>query len=102
LLYHCEFFTEINPKPEKKGRMMGNRKSELSETVEAVSKYVGTLAGKVVVSSKEFVDCIKNLATTKPEPKKELSRASVESQAKEQPAEVKKKKATGKQARPKK
>ena len=47
---------------------MDNHKSELLETVETVSKFAGTLAGKVVVRSREISDCAKNMMTAKPRP----------------------------------
>ena len=82
---------------------MDNQKSELLETVETVSEFAGTLAGRVVVRSREIVDCIKNLATATLEPKPEPSTESTKSQAKKNHAEVEKKKmATSKQARLKK
>jgi len=81
---------------------MDNHKSKLLETVEAVSKFAGTFAGRVVVRSKEIADCVKNLATAKLEPKPEPSTKvteSTKSQAKKKIAEMEKKKATSKQAK---
>ena len=49
--------------------MMDNHKSEFLETVETVSKFAGTLAGKLVVCSKEICDCAKNMMAAKLEPK---------------------------------
>ena len=81
---------------------MDNHKSELLETVEAVSKFAGILAGRVVVRSKKIADCVKNLATAKLEPKPEPSTKvteSIKSQAKKRIVEMEKKKATSKQAK---
>ncbi|MBA7610345.1 hypothetical protein ES703_17553 [subsurface metagenome] len=58
---------------------MDNYKSELLETLETVSKFAGTLAGKVVVRSKEISDCVKNMMTAKLEPKPEASTKATES-----------------------
>jgi hypothetical protein len=69
--------------------MMDNHKSELLETVETVSKHAGTLAGRVVVRSKKIADCLKNLATAKPEPSTKATE-SMKSQAKKKIAETEK------------
>ena len=76
-----------------------NHKSELLEGVEAVCEFVGTLAGKVVVRSKEIADCVKNLATTKLEPKPASSTGSIKSPAKKKLAEMEKEKPTAKQSK---
>ena len=81
---------------------MDNHKSELLETVETVSKFAGTLAGRVVVRSKEIADCVKNLATTELDPKPASSTETIKSQAKKRIAEMEKEKATAKQAKLKK
>ena len=84
---------------------MDNYKSEFLETVETVSKFAGTLAGKVVVRSKEISDCVKNMMTAKLEPKPEPSTKateSIKSQAKKKLAEIEKKETTSKQAKLKK
>ena len=84
---------------------MDNHKSELLETVETVSKFAGTLAGKVVVRSKEISDCVKNMMTAKLEPKPEPSTKateSIKSQAKKKIAEIEKKETTSKQTKLKK
>ena len=78
--------------------MINNHKSELLETVETVSKLAGTLAGRVVVRSKKIADCVKDLATAKPEPSTKVTE-SIKSQAKKRIAEMEKKKATSKQAK---
>ena len=81
---------------------MDNHKPELLETVETVSKFAGTLAGKVVVRSKEISDCVKNMMTAKLEPKPEPSTKateSIKSQAKKKLAEMEEKKTTAKQGK---
>jgi hypothetical protein len=63
-----------------------------------MSKLAGTLAGRVAVHSKQIADCVKNLATAKPEPSTKVTE-SIKSQARKRIAETEKKKATSKQAR---
>ena len=79
---------------------MDNPKSELLGTVETVSKFAGTLAGKVVVRSREISDCVKNMMTAKLEPKPKPSTKateSIKSQAKKKLAELEKEKPAAKQ-----
>ena len=81
---------------------MDNHKSELLGTVETVSKFAGTLAGKVVVRSKEITDCVKNMMIAKLEPKPEPSTKateSIKSQAKKRLAEMEKEKPAVKQSK---
>ena len=78
---------------------MDNHKSELLETVETVSKFAGTLAGRIVVRSKEIADCVKDLATTKLEPKPASPAETIKSQAKKKIAEIEKKETPSKQAK---
>jgi len=70
---------------------MNNHKSELLETVETVSEFAGTLAGKVVGRSREISDCVKNMMAAKLEPKPEPSTKateSIKSQTKKELAEM--------------
>ena len=81
---------------------MDNHKTELLETVETASKFAGTLAGKVMVRSREISDCVKNMMTAKLEPKPELPTKvteSIKSQAKKKLAEMEMEKATTKQGK---
>ena len=81
---------------------MDNYKSELLGTVETVSKFAGTLAGKVVVRSREISNCVKNMMTAKPEPKPKPSikaTESIKSQAKKKLAESEKEKPATKQGK---
>ena len=74
---------------------MDNYKSELLGTVETVSKFAGTLTGKVVVHSREISDCVKNMMAAKLEPKPKPSTKateSIKSQAKKKLAELEKEK----------
>jgi len=84
---------------------MDNPKSELLETVEIVSEFAGTLAGKVVVRSREISDCVKNMMTAKLESKPVPSTKateSVNSHAKKKITDIEKKETTSKQAKLKK
>ena len=65
----------------RKAPIMDNHKSELLETLGTVSKFAGTLAGKVVVRSREISDCVKNMMTAKLEPSTKATE-SIKSQAK--------------------
>ena len=81
---------------------MGNHKSGFLETVETVSKFAGTLAGKVVTCSREISDCVKNIMAAKVEPKPESSTKtteSIKSQAKKKLAEMEKQKPAAKQGK---
>ena len=81
---------------------MDNHKSELLETVETISKFAGTLAGKIVGRSREISDCVKNMMAAKLEPKPEPSTKaseSIKSQAKKKIAEMEKEKVTTKQGK---
>jgi hypothetical protein len=81
---------------------MDNHKSELLETLGIIFKFAGTLAGEVVVCSKEVSDCVKNIMAEKPENKSEPSTKTTESiknQTKKKFAEMEKKKTTAKQAK---
>jgi len=81
---------------------MNNHKSELLETVETVSKFAGTLAGKVVVRSREISDFVKNIMKAKLEPKPVQSTKateSIKSQAKKKIVEMEKKRTTSNQAK---
>lgn len=81
---------------------MDKHKSELLGTVETVSKFAGTLAGKVVVRSREISDCVKNMMAAKPEPKPESPAKpteSIKSQAKKKLAEMEKEKPVVKQGK---
>ena len=105
MLYYCGDGRENIPKSKKKGKIMDNHKSALLETIEHMSKFAGSLTGRVVVCSKEFADCVKNIATAKLEPKPEPYSKTAEatkSQAKKEIAESEKKKATSEQEKMKK
>ena len=81
---------------------MDNHKSELLGTVKSVSEFAGTLAGKVVVRSREISDCVKNMMTAKPEPKPEPPTKvteSIKSQAQKRIAAMEKKKTAAKQGK---
>lgn len=79
---------------------MDNHKSELLETVELVSKFAGTLAGKAVVYSKDICDCAKNIMAAKPEAKQKpptVVTESIKGHAEKKLAEIKKKEPAVKQ-----
>ena len=79
---------------------MDNHKSELLESMEILSHYVGTLAGKVVICSKEVGDYVKNMIVANPgtEPESSTQRTeSVKSRSKKKFAEMEKKKPAAKQ-----
>jgi len=80
--------------------IMDNHKSELLETVDTVSKFAGSLAGKVVVYSRGITDCLKDMMAAKPEPKPEpptKATESTKSAAKEKLAEIEEEKPAAKQ-----
>ena len=80
--------------------IMDNHKSELLETVDTVSKFAGSLAGKVVVYSRGITDHLKDMMAAKLEPKPEPSTKatkSTKSPAKAKLAEIEEKKPAAKQ-----
>jgi hypothetical protein len=82
---------------------MDSHKSKLLETMEHVSKFAGSLTGKVVVCSKEIADYAVNLAIGKPVPKPSSKAAeATKSQATKEIAEPEEKKATSEQEQLKK
>jgi len=80
---------------------MNNHKSELLETVETVSEFAGTLAGKIVICSREISDCVKNMMIAKPEPPTKATE-SIKNQAKERIAAMVKEETAAKQTKLKK
>ena len=75
---------------------MDNHKSELLETVDTVSKFAGSLVGKVVVYSREITDHLKDMMAAKPEPSTKATK-STNSPAKEELAEIEEEKPAAKQ-----
>ena len=74
---------------------MDNHKSELLETVDTVSKFAGSLVGKVVVYSREITDHLKDMMAAKPEPSTKATK-STNSPAKEELAEIEEEKPAAK------